>query len=308
MIEIHWRGGRPGADGPFYALLIVGLALLAGLLGFILHYSPTITSQAVDACLAATETVYTLSTALLVPWSFISIIVGFALASAVWQIAATHHLIHGLLRRRVAAPDSVAATAHAVGIAALDLVEDGRPLAFCYGFVHPRVCLTTGMLDLLNADELRAVLLHEAHHVVSRDPLKILVSRALGIGLFFLPAAQDLRDRYLVGKEIAADASAAHTVRSELPLASALLKLLSHGGGTLPSTVAAIGAFNLTEERIQRMVRGAPAERARLDGRRLLLSGLVIGLIYLASYLPLAAAAHAATSVDECSQTSLIAN
>ena len=70
--------------------------------------------------------------------------------------------------------------------------------------------------------------------------------------------------------------------------------------------MAAIGAFNLTEERIQRMVRGAPAERARLDGRRLLLSGLVIGLIYLASYLPLAAAVHAAPSLDECSQVSLV--
>ncbi|MCW5850106.1 MAG: M56 family metallopeptidase [Anaerolineae bacterium] len=306
MIEIHWRGGRPGADGPFYALLILGLGLVAGLLGFILHYSPAVAAQAVDACLAVSESTYTLSTALLVPWSFISIVVGFALVSVVWQLLATRHLIGSLLRRRVPVPDELTSAARAVGIEALDLVEDKRPLAFCYGFAHPAVCLTTGMLDLLNADELRAVLLHEAHHVVSRDPLKILISRALGIGLFFLPAAQDLRDRYLVGKEIAADASAARVVRSELPLASALLKLLSHGGATLPSTVAAIGAFNLTEERIQRMVRGAPVERARLDGRRLLLSGLVVGLIYLASYLSLAAAAQAATSVDECSQTTLV--
>lgn len=306
MIEIHWRGGRPGADGPFYALLSIGLGLLAALLGFIVRYSPVAAAQLVDTCVAMVESAQTLSTALLIPWTFVSIILGFAIVSIFWQLGATHHLLSTLLARQVSIPDRLQRVALAAGIPVVDLVEDERPFAFCYGFFKPRVCVTTGMLNLLNADELRAVLLHERHHVVSRDPLKILISRALGIGLFFLPAAKDLRDRYLVGKEIAADASAALTVRSEVPLASALLKLLSHGGATLPSTVAAIGAFNLTEERIQRMVRGTPVGPARLDGRRLLMSGVVIVVMFLASYWPLATAANAMASVDECSQVTVV--
>ncbi len=305
MIEIRWRGGRPGADGPFYALVIVGLSLLAGLFGFIAHHTPLVAARAADACLAVAESALTLSTALLVPWTFVSIIVGFALVSMAWQALATRALLRGLLARRQESPAALRHAAWAVSLSDVILVEDGRPFAFCYGLVQPRVCVSTALLGLLTPDELRAVLLHERHHVESRDPLKILVSRAFGVGLFFLPAAQDLRDRYLVGKEIAADASAAQAARSEVPLASALFKLLSHGGATLPTAVAAIGAFNLTEERIQRMVKGTPVGLARLDTRRLLASVAVVALIYAASYLPLAAMS-AAGGPEECSQVSLI--
>lgn len=305
MIEIHWRGGRPGADGPFYALLIMGLGLVAGLLGFILHHSANMAARVVDACLAVAESASALTSALLVPWAFVSVIVGFSLVSLTWQYLATRGLLRSLLASRVSVPPGLRRAATIAGLEGVDLVEDQRPFAFCYGFWQPRVCLTTGLVELLDPAELQAVLLHERHHVDSRDPLKILISRAMGVGLFFLPAALDLRDRYLVGKEMAADASAADEVRSELPLASALLKLLSHGGQSLPSSVAAIGAFNVTEERIQRMVQGAPVGRARLDGRRLVMSALVIAFIFLASYLPLAAAS-AALDVDECSQVSVV--
>lgn len=304
MIEIHWRGGRPGADGPFYALLILGLGLVAGLLGFIAHHSPDLAARAQDACQAVTESALTLSSALLVPWTFVSVIVGFSLVATLWQWIATRSLITRLMRHRLEAGPTLVAAAAAADLDAIDLVADERPFAFCYGLRQPRVCVTSALVEMLSPAELHAVLLHERHHVVSRDPLKILISRALGVGLFFLPAALDLRDRYMVGKEVAADANAADTVRSEVPLASALLKLLSHGGATLPSTVAAIGAFNLTEERIQRMVRGAPVDRARIDGRRLALSAVVIALIFAASYLPLAAAA--APVVDECGQVAAV--
>lgn len=304
MIEIHWRGGRPGADGPFYALLILALGLIAGLLGFIVHHSAAIAARAVDACLAVADNVTLLSGTLLLPWAVISVIVGFALVAAGWQWLATRALIHRLLSRVQPTPPNVALAAATAGLEGLDLVDDERPFAFCHGLRAPRVCVTTALIDLLSLAELEAVLRHERHHVASRDPLKILLSRSLGVGLFFLPAAQDLHERYMVGKEVAADAEAADAVQSEVPLASALLKLLSHGGATLPSSVAAIGAFNLTEERINRMVRGVPAGRAHLDVRRLVLSGVVIAFIFVASYAPLAVAS--ASSVDECGQISLV--
>ncbi len=304
MIEIHWRGGRPGADGPFYALLILGLGLLAALLGFIAHHSAALAERAVDTCLAVADSVAAIPSALLIPWAVVSVMVGFAVVAALWQVLATRALLAGLLRRRIDAPDGLARMVEAVGLTAVDLVGDARPFAFCYGLLRPRVCLTTAMVDLLAPCELEAVLRHERHHQASRDPLKILVSRSLGVGLFFLPAAQDLLDRYMVGKEVAADAEAADAARSELPLATALFKLLSHGGATLPSTVAAIGAFNLTEERIQRMVRGVPAGRARVDVRRLALSGLVIAAIFAVSYLPLAASSTPVS--DECGQVTTL--
>ncbi len=305
MIEIHWRGGRPGADGPFYALVIVALALLAGLAGFIVRYAPAVAERATDACMTVAESAATMGTALIVPWSVASIVIGFAVVTAVWQLVATRLMMRHLLDNRLPIPASLAQALARAELLDVDFVADDRAFAFCYGVLRPRVCISSGLVDLLAPAELEAVLLHEHHHLVSRDPLKVLISRALGVGLFFLPAASDLRDRYLVGKEIAADASAAETVCSELPLASALLKLLSRGQ-ELPSTVAAIGAFNVTEERIQRILRGGSGGRAYVEGRRLLASAAVVAAIFAASYLPLALSSTTPIP-GECSQVSVAA-
>ncbi|MFN8470776.1 MAG: M56 family metallopeptidase [Anaerolineae bacterium] len=304
MIEIHWRGGRPGADGPFYALVILALGLLAGLAGFIVRYAPSVVEKATDACMTVAEGAATTGTALLVPWSVTSIMVGFAVVTIIWQLVATRLMMRRLLQNALPVPDGLAAAAHSAALEAVDFVEDDRTFAFCYGVIRPRICVSSALVEILTPVELEAVLLHERHHLVSRDPLKVLISRALGMGLFFLPAARDLRDRYLVGKEIAADASAAESVRSELPLAGALLKLLSQGDQGLPSTVAAIGAFNVTEERIQRILKGGAGGRAYLDQRRLLASALVVVVIFAASYLPLAMSTANAMP-GECSQISM---
>ena len=307
MIEIHWRGGRPGADGPFYALVIIGLGLLAGLAGFIVRYAPAVAERATDACLTVAESAATMGTALIVPWSMTSIIVGFAAVTVLWQLAATRLMMRRLLDNRLAPPACLLEAAQSADLSDIDFVADERAFAFCYGVLKPRVCVSSGLVDLLSPVELHAVLLHERHHLMSRDPLKVLTSRALGTGLFFLPAAHDLRDRYLVGKEIAADASAAEAVNSELPLASALLKLLCQGDQGLPSTVAAIGAFNVTEERIQRILQGGAGGRACVEGRRLLASAVVVAAIFAASYLPLALN-NASAMPGECSQVSIASN
>ena len=283
MIEIHWRGGRPGADGPFYALVILGLGLLAGLAGFIVRYAPAVVERATDACMTVAESAATMGTALIVPWSMTSIIVGFAVVTVVWQLVATRLLMRSLLANRLPAPAFLTEAAARAELPDIDFVADERAFAFCYGVLNPRVCVSSGLVELLSPIEMHAVLLHERHHLVSRDPLKVLVSRALGMGLFFLPAAHDLRDRYLVDKEIAADASAAEAVSSEIPLASALLKLLSQGDQGLPATVADIGAFNVTEERIQRMLQGGAGGRAYVETRRLLASALVVVAIFVVS-------------------------
>ena len=93
MIEIHWRGGRPGADGPFYALLILGLGLLAALLGFIAHHSAALAERAVDTCLAVADSVAAIPSALLIPWAVVSVMVGFAVVAALWQVLATRALL-----------------------------------------------------------------------------------------------------------------------------------------------------------------------------------------------------------------------
>ena len=104
------------------------------------------------------------------------------------------------------------------------LVDDDRPQAFCAGHLRPRVYLSTGAVRLLDGPELDAVLAHEAHHRLRRDPLRIAAARGLCDALFFLPALRRLTERYCALAELSADEAAVHGLGGDPgPLASAML-------------------------------------------------------------------------------------
>ena len=96
------------------------------------------------------------------------------------------------------------------------------PQAFCAGLLRPQIYVADAALLELQADELDAVLAHEEHHRRLRDPLRIALARAASEGLFFLPAARLLADRYRSLAELAADGAAVRRAGTQ-PLASALL-------------------------------------------------------------------------------------
>jgi Zn-dependent protease with chaperone function len=100
--------------------------------------------------------------------------------------------------------------------------DDARPQAFCAGLLRPRVYLSTSAAETLSAQELDAVLAHEAHHARLRDPLRVLIARMLSDALVFLPAVRRLGERYGALAELAADSAAIRGHGTE-PLASALL-------------------------------------------------------------------------------------
>lgn len=102
------------------------------------------------------------------------------------------------------------------------VIDDPAPRAFCAGHLRPRVHVSTGALERLSPPQLRAVIAHERHHAVRRDPLRLLVARVLAEALFFLPAVRDLAGRYGALAEVAADEAAARETDAPT-LASALL-------------------------------------------------------------------------------------
>ncbi len=140
------------------------------------------------------------------------------------------------------------------------VVDDARPLAFCAGLLRPRVYVSRGALAMLGPAEREAVIAHEAHHARRRDPLRLLVARSLGEGLFFLPVMRRLADRYAALAEVAADDAAVRVSRSPQPLASALLAFDAH-----PSP-AVVG---IAPERVDHLL----GERARWELPLLLLLG-----------------------------------
>jgi Zn-dependent protease with chaperone function len=104
------------------------------------------------------------------------------------------------------------------------VIEGRRPQAFCAGLLHPRVYVSTGAMQLLDAAALAAVLAHERHHARRHDPLRLACGRVLARSLFFVPALRGLAQRQHALSEISADeASVLSTGGDASALASAML-------------------------------------------------------------------------------------
>jgi hypothetical protein len=104
------------------------------------------------------------------------------------------------------------------------VLEDERPQAFCAGLFHPRVYFSTRTVEMLDAAALAAVLAHERHHALRRDPLRLACVRALAAGLFYIPALRRLVHRQHALAEISADEAAVVSAGGDRSaLANALL-------------------------------------------------------------------------------------
>jgi Zn-dependent protease with chaperone function len=163
------------------------------------------------------------------------------------------------------------------------VLDAAAPLAFCAGWLRPRVYVSSAVLGRLSDSELRAVLAHEQHHGALRDPLRLAVSRVLCQALFFLPVLRPLHDRYADEAELSADAAALEATDGvAAPLASAMLAV---------GTTRAGDVVGISPERVDSLL-GRP--RAWRLPRMLLITALVT----IAALVALAWRASAGASVQ----------
>ena len=149
------------------------------------------------------------------------------------------------------------------------------PMAFCFGLLRPRICISTGLAEALTQKEFTAVLMHEDHHRLHSDPLRSLLAEVAAATLFFLPVAAELRDLFGASQELAADRHAMR-LAGRPSLAGALHKLLAHPRA-LHFSVPGISGLNATELRIAELL-GDRASAPRLTTRNLVVSSVLIML------------------------------
>lgn len=180
------------------------------------------------------------------------------------------------------------------------LVDTPGPLAFCFGWLRPEICLSRTLVEALTAAELEAVLRHEAWHLRQRDPLRVLLAHAAAAALFFLPLARDGLRAYLVRRELAADAAAVRELGSPRPLAAALYKALTSGRPPRQSAAVA-GGFTAIDVRIDHLVDGSGATRfsGQTSPFRVVVSA--VGTLAVATLLCLVlAAVHVPPVLQSC--------
>jgi len=161
-------------------------------------------------------------------------------------------------------------------------VEDHSAYALTAGFLHPQIFVSSGLVDLLEEDEVEAVLCHEFCHLLQHDPLRRLIGRALRRALFFLPVAADLWARHLTAAELAADGRVV-AAQGRDSLAGALLKIID-SEPQLGSLASEVGVNSILDLRVAQLL-DPQAHLALPHARRMhvaastVMAALVLGVI-----------------------------
>lgn len=161
---------------------------------------------------------------------FLGILLIVAVLSLLWQIwktqSSTKELLN-LAKTDMPADIRTLISQHNVDPEEVVLLQLPDPTAFCFGFFRPRICLSTGLVNLLSQKQLQAVLSHEDYHRKRFDPLRILLLNTLCSTLFFLPFVQEWRRLIEIQLELNADQYAVQQT-GKGALAGALYQLLNY--------------------------------------------------------------------------------
>jgi Zn-dependent protease with chaperone function len=140
------------------------------------------------------------------------------------------------------------------------VVDHPAATAYCLPGLRSAIVISAGTLNLLDADELAAVLAHERAHLRERHDLVLLPFLALLRAFRWAEVARQAYQAVELLIEMHADDRALRQ-RPARELATALLRVGAAGGGGVPS--GALGAAHRAEEcevaaRVIRLLRPAP--------------------------------------------------
>lgn len=135
-------------------------------------------------------------------------------------------------------------------------VQNKKLIIFCFGFIKPKVCISSGFVKKLSNKELKAVLLHEQHHLFSNEPVRIFIVKSITKILFFLPGLKSFSKQYLIFSELAADQWATNNFKDKIPLASALYKVIRLKKQMIAKNELALSFFTnpVMEERVNKLM------------------------------------------------------
>ncbi len=157
------------------------------------------------------------------------------------------------------------------------------------GWRRALLVLPEGMAETLNAEEMAAVLAHEAAHVARQDFAKNLLYEALTLPVAWHPALWFARERMVESREMVCDAMAARVTGGGVRFAESLLRLALLLVRSRPARVPhAIGIFDANT--VERRIAMLTLEQVKVRGVRRALTVVacaVVGLGTCASALAL---------------------
>lgn len=278
-INLHYFS----ANKSFYFLLTLFILGLYTLLSLLSKIAPLTVSHTVYYCQKILSGFMVTLPHLFPPLlaSVLSLIAATGVLLLLYQVIKTGLVVKGLLKYRVPISKKMDHVSSALNLRdKVIVIKNMQSIAFCYGLLFPKICISDSMIKSLNKNELKAVLIHESYHVKNRDPLKILLSQIASSMFFFIPTIKDIQEYYILSKELAADQLVIKSSQIK-HLRYALLKLLSGPKYSL-SGVAAFSSPNDLEQRIKSLTGSGGKLTFRVSTARSLLSfGVLIFSLFL---------------------------
>ena len=112
------------------------------------------------------------------------------------------------------------------------VIDQAEPVAYLAGVRRVSLAVSVPLLEILDDEELAAVLAHEEAHALRRDNLRGWVLLLAGSFMFYNPVAVVALQRISQDVELACDDAAVAATGYTLALASALIKAARHTLGT----------------------------------------------------------------------------
>jgi Zn-dependent protease with chaperone function len=303
LAQARWTQRAPRLAIVTYLAAAWSVVAAAGLAGLTLAVHATALggglSQLIGACVIRLRDAYATPGGALV--AFLGLALAAAVAARTAAAAATHlHAVRRHARQHAQAVRLVGRPEPGLGAM---LVEHPQPAAYCVAGPDPAVIVTTAALQVLDRDQLAAVLAHERAHLAWHHHRLVALARIARQLLPFLPLMREAAAQVARLVEMHADdtATAAHDSRT---LATALVVLAEKGGLAPGPAVTGLGAPGLAApglgatglaatgltaagadamQRIQRMLRPAePLGRLRRQLLRAGAAGLALTPLLLA--------------------------
>jgi Zn-dependent protease with chaperone function len=126
-------------------------------------------------------------------------------------------------------------------------------IAVTMGFFRPKIVISAGLLQLLDEDEMEAVLLHEQFHQLEQHPMKSFLTLWLSSVLWYIPILSYWHRYYKITQEVLADKHAIEVKGEETSLGSALVKLMKKSIAPMPFAYSAF-ADTSVNYRIKHMI------------------------------------------------------
>ncbi len=161
-------------------------------------------------------------------------------------------------------------------------VRDASPVVFCFGLWNPKICISNGLIKILQREELEAVLLHEVSHMSAKEPIKLFIIKLFYGIFFFLPGLKTYVNKYVTFSELAADERATNNFTERSKLARAIYKISQAEERRAFRSELALSFFTSTiAERVNKLSDNNYMPKFQIWGGRFLLG--LLSVIFIAS-------------------------